>query len=282
MAVFTLACGDGVAPTPSPTRSPANPTPTLAPAPGEDPQGDQLLYVALGDSLSEGIAASDRKRTAWVPLVAKGLGDGYELLNLGVAGHDSQELIDEGPLDTALTEIANRERDGVPGNEVALITLEIGGNDLLDLYFNLVLPGLCPTVQEGLERRICVRELRSAIDGFVPNLRETLDALQAAAPEAPIFLMTLYNPFSGGSYNLEQIGILALEGMEGTPFPEGLNDEIRKEAAGRDGVYLVEWYEPFLGKQGEYISLDFIHPNDAGYAVMADSVLAAIEGAGPR
>lgn len=238
-----------------------------------------MLYLALGDSLSEGIAASDRKRTAWVPLVAKELGDRYELLNLGVAGHDSQELIEEGPLDTALAEIATRAGDGVEGNEVAVITLEIGGNDLLDLYFKLVLPGLCPTVQEGMERRICVRELRSAIDGFVPNLRKTLDALQAAAPTTPIFLMTLYNPFSGGSYNLEQIGILALEGMEWTVFPEGLNDEIRKQAAGREGVHLVEWYEPFLGKQGEYISLDFIHPNDAGYAVLADEVLAAMEDA---
>jgi lysophospholipase L1-like esterase len=94
--------------------------------------------------------------------------------------------------------------------------------------------------------------------------------------------MTLYNPFSGGSYNLEQVGILALEGMEGTVFPEGLNDLVRKQTVGREDVHLVEWYQPFLGKQGEYVSLDFIHPNDTGYAVMAEIVLNAMEGAGLR
>jgi lysophospholipase L1-like esterase len=88
--------------------------------------------------------------------------------------------------------------------------------------------------------------------------------------------MTLYNPFSGGASVLDEFGVLSLEGQDGTPFPEGLNDVIRAEAAAHPGVVLVEWYELFLGKQRDYISQDLIHPNDTGYRVMADAVLAAI------
>jgi lysophospholipase L1-like esterase len=238
------------------------------------------MYLALGDSLSEGVSASDEKRTAWVPLVAIGLGSAYELRNLGIAGLDSRELIKDGPLDWAQQEIRSRAIDAVPGNEVAAITLEIGGNDLLDLYFNLVLPGLCPSIPEALERPVCVNELRNALDEYGPNLDTILNTLQRAAPGVPIFLMTLYNPFSGGSSVLDDIGVLTLEGREGTPFPDGLNDAIRARAASHPNVVLVEWYDLFLGKQGEYISQDLIHPNDKGYSVMADAVLAAMRAAG--
>jgi len=238
--------------------------------------GDQLLYLALGDSLSEGRGASDAKRTAWVPLVATSLGAEYELLNLGNAGDDSQELIEDGPLDHALEEIATRANDGVPGNEVAVITLEIGGNDLLALYDSLVLTGDCPSVEESLQKQKCVDGLQGALDGFGPNLAYVLEALQGAAPGVPIYLMTLYNPFSGGIMALDPIGALTLEGQADTVFPNGLNDIIREVATAHPGVVLVEWYSPFLQKSSEYISQDLIHPNDEGYRVMADAVLAAL------
>ena len=272
----TAPAGDRETASSAPTDAPTvTPTPIPGPAPGEDPPGDQLLYLALGDSLSEGIGASDEKRTAWVPLVAIGLGDEYELLNLGVAGDDSEELIEDGPLDTALTEIANRANDGVPGNEVAVITLEIGGNDLLDLYFDLVIPGTCPSVDEALQRPECVEALEDALADYQPNLQYTIDQLQAAAPGVPIYLMTLYNPFSGGGGNLDRIGVLALEGEPGTPFPDGLNDVIREFGSEPD-VHIVEWYELFIGRQNDYIYQDLIHPNDTGHRVMADAVLAAM------
>jgi hypothetical protein len=100
------------------------------------------------------------------------------------------------------------------------------------------------------------------------------------APDVPLFLMTLYNPFSGGTAPLlEEVGILALEGLADTPFPEGLNDIVREEGAAA-GVKVVEWYELFLGKQPEYIAMDIIHPNDTGHAVMAGAVTLAMAQAG--
>jgi lysophospholipase L1-like esterase len=76
---------------------------------------------------------------------------------------------------------------------------------------------------------------------------------------------------------VEPIGELALEGTPGTPFPEGLNDIMRAEGAAA-GVIVADIYPTFVGKAPEYIAFDLIHPNDAGYRVMADIVLAVVPG----
>lgn len=265
-------------PGPTPTSNlPAHPTrvPTSTPPPAPAP--DAPLYIALGDSLSYGAGASDRYRTAFVPLVHASLPAGAGLLNLGHSGDTSDELMTHGHLDLALTEISRRNLDPNPGNDVILVTLEIGGNDLLDLFFNYVVPGICPTLLESLQKAECVGILRDALDEFGPNLRRIIDHLQAADPELNLVLMTLYNPFSGAFSALDPFGELSLEGMPDTPFPEGVNDVIRAQAQASD-VTLVEIYPLFLGKGKEYIAQDIIHPNDTGYRVMADTVVAAVGG----
>src|SRR2546425_3746049 len=77
------------------------------------------VYLALGDSLSAGNGASDRSTTAFVPLVHKALGPNVELMNLGVPGDTSSDLLNGGPLDRAIAEITQRRNDSIAGNEVA-------------------------------------------------------------------------------------------------------------------------------------------------------------------
>jgi lysophospholipase L1-like esterase len=275
-------------PTPTPTLVPVTSVPTSEPifpqfTPSPEPTpvnplGDQKLYLALGDSLSAGNGASDPSRTSFVALITQALGTAYEVLNLGVPGYTSDDLINK-ELGRAVSEIQARKTDGIPGNETAAITLEIGGNDLLNLYTSLVLPGTCPSVPEALQRQQCVDGLRNALDHYRPNLEQILDALKAADPNVPIFLETLYNPFSGGASNLDQIGTLALEGQAGTVFPDGLNDVIR-QVGQEKGVTVVDWYPIFLPKSAPYISQDLIHPNDTGYQLMAQAILDAMAQAG--
>ena len=232
-------------------------------------------YIALGDSLSEGVGASVRGESDFVSRVWDGLPGELELLNLGESGDTSGDLIDHGHLDQAVDEVERRRDDDDPDNDVRLVTLEIGGNDLLNIFFDLILPGTCPSLKEALAKPVCVGALRDALDEFRPNLAEAIDRLQAADSDLPIALMTLYNPFSGGLQPVDEVAELALEGASGTAFAEGLNDMIRAEARGQ-GVILVEWYPLFEGKAGRYIYDDLIHPNDEGYRVMAEAVLDAV------
>jgi lysophospholipase L1-like esterase len=287
---LTLACGSdsddnaaGTDPTrttsartPSPTRAARTSTPSPGASIADTSDPNAPLYIALGDSLSHGAGASNRATTAFVPLVHDGLGAAVGLLNLGHSGDDSFEITRHGHLDQAVGIIERRNGDTNPNNDVVLVTLEIGGNDLLDIYFDLVVPGTCPNVEEGLRKPVCVNAIERAFDAFTPNLRGILAALREADPDLRIALMTLYNPFSGSAITaFEPIGELALEGTPGTQFPEGLNDIIRAEGTA-DGATIVDIYPQFVGKGSEYIALDLIHPNDAGYRVIADAVLATI------
>jgi lysophospholipase L1-like esterase len=290
LAISAAACGSSgdSEPSPSPAdsgpesagRSTPVPVPWLQVKPSAEGKiGGAPLYIALGDSLSAGVGATNYEEKGFVGLVHDELGPEFALLNLGIAGDTSGELIEDGPLDRAVAEIKQRNHDDDSDNDVKAVTLEIGGNDLLDLYFELVLPGRCPSVSEGLQTPECVEALRRTLDTYEPNLDLILDRLHDADADLNIFVMTLYNPFSGANALLDEIGELALEGDPSTPFPEGLQDIIRRQADAND-VPLVEVYPHFEGKAREYIASDTIHPNDTGYRVMADAVLAEMRESG--
>jgi len=232
-------------------------------------------YIALGDSLSAGVGASDPPATAFVPLVHDCLGGGYRLTNLGHSGDTSADITDHGHLDDALAEIQARNTDADPDNDVRLVTLEIGGNDLLHLFFDLVLTGKCPTVEASLSKAECTQPLHDLLDAYGPRLATILSRLQQADPNVTIVLVDLYNPFSGSIPVLSGIASLALEGLPGTGFPDGLNDIMRAQALAA-GVPLADVYQRFLGQAPQLVSGDSIHPNDAGYRVIADAVLGAI------
>ena len=248
----------------------------LPPALASNPPGSGL-YIALGDSLSAGIGASDAS-TTFVGLVHASLGPSVALENLGVPGATSQDLIDNGSLDRAAQQIEQRNRDSDPANDVQLVTLEIGGNDLLGIYFSLVQTGACPDLEASLSDQRCTGALRTAYEGFRPNLTAALDRLREADPTLPILLLTLYNPFDYLP-GIGDLGDLSLEGQPDTPFPDGLNDIIREIAQGRDGVTVVDVFPLFQNRSLELVSPDGIHPNDAGYQVMADAVISELRSA---
>ncbi len=239
-----------------------------------DGSSDPGLYVALGDSLSEGVGASSES-TAFVPLVHADLGDEFELLNLGHSGDTSADLVDHDHLDQAIAEVEQRNRDDDADNDVKLVTLEIGGNDLLELTTSPLLALICLVLDEALANSVCVNALEDTLDRFAANLPAALDRLQDADPDLTIVVMTLYNPFSGGIEAVDELAELALEGQANTPFPEGLNDIVRSEVEDR-GLILVDWYPLFDGKADDYIADDLVHPNDTGYGLMAEAVLEAV------
>ena len=238
------------------------------------------LYIALGDSLSAGVGASDREATGFVPLVHKGLGERWQLINFGWSGDTSDDLLKRGFLDATIALIQYRNGDDDPDNDAKLVTLGIGGNDLLAMFNELVLSGTCPSVEEALAKPECVESLRETLDRFGTNLAIALDRLTEAGPDVRIVVMTLYNPMSESSWfpeaqDMAQVVEMALEGLPDTPFPEGLNDITRSEVEER-GFILVDWHPLFESRGNEYIARDFIHPNDDGYEVMAAAILETV------
>ena len=243
------------------------------PAPPEQAFGP--LYLALGDSLAEGAGASDPEETGYVPLVYKGLrrsvdcGSGTAagcaergLENLGVSGATSTTLLrDQVP--EALKVIKARNGDGDSGNDVEVISVDIGGNDAFGVY-----PDCSGGVTPG-----CIQAVRAMFATVSRNLATALAELrEAAGPETRIIVMTYYNALIGCERAaVAPMADALLEGGAGVPV--GLNDLIRDRAA-EIGAGVAETYGR-LGPSDLVGGDDCLHPVDSGYRIIADAFAEA-------
>jgi len=233
-------------------------------------------YLALGDSLAFGVGASNPSTTGYVARAYESLrtsdryeGGGLDLINLSVPGATSADLVAPGgQLDGALAAIRERGEDpSPPANEVEIVSVDIGGNDLL----TLVAPDSPCLESASVEPcRAAFGEVLSAIQ---TNLTETLRRLRQAAPEATIVVVDLYNPYSGTGDLREpiaEIGVGQANGVIGAVTADG---DLRVKTA--------SIFQLFSGRGGQWIAPDGIHPNDNGHAVIAEAVLAAIDNREP-
>lgn len=233
------------------------------------------LYLALGDSLSFGIGASNPGKTGFVAVVQESLAKsdrfrktGLDLENLGFPGATSSDLlIPGGQLDQALAAIKEREEDGDPDNEVEVITIEIGGNDLLSL-----ISGDSPCVREPLEAE-CQQRFSDVMFVFRKSFTKVMTDLRQAAPQAQIVAITLFNPFSGTGNFLEAGADLAVAQLNAVVTVVATSSDV--------GALVADTFYLFRGRGPELIAADGIHPNDEGYRLMAEAVLAALDEAAP-
>jgi len=237
------------------------------------------VYLALGDSLAWGDGASVPDHTGYVPRLAGYFsggahGDADQLVNLAIRGETTDSFL-AGQLGQALAVIND------PNTDVRVVTISIGGNDLL----NLLNEPTDPCVQDPTSPT-CQSLLFAALQNTAANYPVILGALQAALANDPgtekVFVMTLYNPF-GGTGSLYEIPVdNALLGLDGTvdcsalrnPLNVGLDDIMGCTALAAGGI-MVDGYAAIgdnalalthIGDPGFNI-----HPNDDGYAALAQA-----------
>jgi lysophospholipase L1-like esterase len=254
-------------------------------------------YLALGDSVAAGTGASDPATKGYVALLADDLrsdcakgrtgaqdkgkrgakgkgakagGCRIELVDLAVDGATTASLIAE-QLPAALALIEERNGNGSPHDDVRLITLTIGGNDVVGPVAAACAGGLTPT---------CTQTVVNTISAAGRNLMAIMDALRAAAgPETTIAVTTYYNGLENPDcrlHPLAQLGWIVLEGGllgDAGPLKVGLNDRIRIEAWLKDAL-VVETAQ-VVDPRTEVLT-DCLHPDDAGHADIAEAFAAVI------
>ncbi len=246
----------------------------LAFPPGASFAGDDELpvYLALGDSLAFGIGAANPAAEGYVGLTHFSLteedrlyADGLELANLAEPGATSADLIEpDGQLERALSLIEERERDDIPGNEIEIISIDIGGNDLLQLAE----PDSPCIVDTGSEE--CRDAISDTLSGLQENLTNILAQLRESAPEARIYTIDLYNPYSGTGDAREVLAGVAVQQINGVINATSANSALSTQ--------LVTIFELFLGRGEQWVASDLIHPNNNGHIVISEALVAAIEG----
>jgi acyl-CoA thioesterase I len=272
--------------TPTATRTPATqtpspmqrPTPSPSPTPTAEAAG---TYLALGDSLAVGVGATRPEDLGYVGRLFASLSQpGAEsrvtgLRNVAVSGETSTSMIRDGQLAAAL--VAIRAADP----PVRLVTLDIGGNDLLGLLGTET----CASAPQGPD---CQQLLALTLVDFEANYRQIVDSLTATladyAPDARLAVMTYFNPFSGTDAAYETAAELALLGTDNRLDCEadessarGMNDAIAciGEEVGAIAVDVRPLFAE-LGLELTHIGSEDIHANDRGYEVIADGFLEAL------
>jgi acyl-CoA thioesterase I len=268
--------------TPSPPSTPSS-TPSPSPTPSPAAAG---TYLVLGDSLAVGVGATRPDETGYVARLSRALASAdatprvTDLVNLAIGGETSTSMIASGQLAAAVDAIR------VADPPVMLVTLDIGGNDLL----GLLRTDACRANPQGAE---CLQLLAIALGAFEANDRHILGELTAAlddhAPGATLAVMTYFNPFSGTDASLEAAAELALLGTDGrldcdlaAPDARGMNDSIA--CVGEElGAVAVDVKPAFagLGLELTHIANEDIHANDRGYEVIADLFVEALESVTP-
>jgi lysophospholipase L1-like esterase len=236
------------------------------------------VYLGLGDSLAEGQGASDWDATGYVPLFADYVagtphGDAKDLVNLGFGGETTTSFLTQGQFTEALAVIAEP-------SDVRVLTLSLGGNDLLDLLYT---DTPCATDPGS---GACLALVATVLGTAAANYQSVVGGLAVALateddePE-DVYVLTLYNPFKGIGGPYEAAIDFALLGADGaldcSGWMQGMNaglNDIMACTAGMAGWKVVDGYALFGNRAMELTHMasgtfDF-HPNDLGYALLAD------------
>lgn len=242
----------------------------IAATAAEPPARDRALgvHLALGDSVAAGVGAPPGQ--GYVPLLSRELRDEsglrLGLVDLSVSGATTTTLI-ESQLPDAVDLLSSRSADRNERNDVRVVTITIGGNDV----FGPVVAACVPTPGPA-----CGSTVAERLQLVASNLSTILFQLRAAGgPEVTIVTTAYYNslpacvlaPFAA-------LGDVVLEGgsLPGLPaLPGGLND-VTRSVTGSYGGLVADAY----GRVGAAdLVPDCLHPNASGHRIIA-SIFEAV------
>jgi lysophospholipase L1-like esterase len=218
-------------------------------------------YVALGDSLAANVGVSE-PRDGYVSRLHAQLqlrdGTDYGLRNFAVSGETSGTMLRSGQLDRAVEFIST--------NDVAYITIYVGANDLLGHLGSA-------DCSADIENPACRSRIADAFESYEANIEEILTRLHDAAPEATIVFLRAYNPFSLG------FGTGVAFEAQSNETLDALND-VAAAAAADHAILVADGFTPMLGTAASTTHMvddpPDIHPNAAGYDILAAAILDAL------
>jgi lysophospholipase L1-like esterase len=248
-------------------------------------QPERPIQLSLGDSWAAG--AVDREEGGYVNRLYDDLREQYncrvnprtpapakcdklELRNISRGGATAADLVEAGEqLDQAVALLRDRNGDRRPTNDVEVITLTIGGNDVFGPVVAACAAGV--TLQ-------CQQTVAAVFESYQTNLTQILGGLrEAAGPDTDIVTTAYDNPLPYCALSaLAPVASLVLEGGPG--LPAGLNDITRGVAAAYD-VDVAETFDLLAPEDwpvNEDGSGDCLHPNGDGHEKVKDAFLDAL------
>lgn len=244
--------------------------PILEPVKKAEAGAIHLHYVALGDSLTEGVG-DQSERGGFVPIVAEALQSRYNLSsievdNYGVSGDRSTQILKRLRKDENLRKSLE---------DADFISLTVGGNDLMkvfqDNFFSL-------TVKKFVKPRT----------KYTQRIETLLNEIRELNPTAPIYMMGIYNPFYLNFPDIEDMQTIVDEWNEATKetvtsfektyfipindlLYQGLDQKVGIESNLDENAETGSSNSLGLANNVLYEE-DKFHPNNIGYQLMAKAL----------
>ncbi|SFA92231.1 MULTISPECIES: SGNH/GDSL hydrolase family protein [unclassified Bacillus (in: firmicutes)] len=199
--------------------------------------------VAAGDSLTKGVGDSTEKG-GYVPYLQSLLEDqkgikGVQVHNYGVSGHRSDQVL-------------SRLRSSEVSNAVSnadLVILTVGGNDVMKV------------IKDNFTD-LQISKFKKQKDKYEKNLTQIMNEIRAENENSVIVLIGLYNPFTKWFSDVQEMNEII----------EDWNSTSQSVLSNYRNAYFVEVDELFSSSSKELLFKDYFHPNNEGYALIADNV----------
>lgn len=209
-----------------------------------------LFYTALGDSIATGYGLSNASYS-YTSLFARYLGAKEK--NLAVNGLDSAGLL----------KLLNKETPAAYLERSDVITISIGGNDLL----GVITKDISAVESGNFDANSMISALDTAETNFQNNWPAVIRKIRSYSPHAVIIATTLINPYEGVSFAGLDLGSFA------DPYIRQVNSVIKSNAS--LGYLVADSYAAFQKDAGRKLSnaeskaydLD-PHPNSQGHYII--------------
>ena len=217
----------------------------------DEENAKQLHYLALGDSLTDGVG-DEYSQDGYVGRLADSLLtwpsiSEVDVDNRGKRGRRSDQLlklVKKGHYDEEL-------------QQAQLISLTMGGNDVM----KVVRQDLFNLKRDAFDKELLTYKKRYS---------KIIAGIRAKNPTVPILLIGFYNPFS----------IVTNEANEFDTIITEWNNVIEEVASEDSNACYVSVEDLFDSNEELVYHTDFFHPNAKGYDKMTERILAAMEQCG--
>lgn len=200
-----------------------------------------LSVVSIGDSLTQGVGASD-DQDGYIPYLSayletnRGIKDAV-FSNYGVRGNRTSDLLNRLQDDQIIRDIERADA----------VVITIGGNDIM-------------TVVKEKFTNLTMADFLTASFTYKERVEKILNTIRQYNQEAEIYFVGLYNPFGKWMSAFSELDII----MEDW-------NEIALEVTKRDSnAYFIRIDDIFSASTENLLyKEDYFHPNDRGYELIA-------------
>lgn len=239
--------------------------PVLTKADYQTRKVQQFSYVALGDSLTQGVGDTTNQG-GFVPLVAQSLTneEGYEVAaqNFGVAGNTSNQILKR-----------MKEQDEIADalSKADLMTLTVGGNDLRKVILDNI-------------TSLKISTFKKPSVAYSKRLVEIIELARKDNPDLPIYVLGIYNPFYLNFPEMTDMQTIVDNWNQTTQdtiakfdkvYFVPINDLLYQGIDGQEGIVQTSGDEKKIINDVLYQEDNF-HPNNTGYEIMKRAVLEKI------